>query len=246
MDNKPKFFKTGTTIVGVIFKDGVILGADTRATAGSLVMEKRCEKIHKISKFMYCCGAGTAADCDYVTRMISSDIELHGLETNTEKPPVVLALTLVKRYLFQYQGHVSAALILGGVDKQGSHLYQISPHGSICTLPFVSMGSGSLAAMAILESRFKANMELEEAKKLVRDAIAAGVFNDLGSGNNIDLCVIKQDKVDYHRHYETPNARPHRQGNYKYQKGSTAVLKTTRIPLEVVSTTIQTEVPMEE
>lgn len=239
-DALPRAKKTGTTICGLIYKDGVILGADTRATAGSIVADKICSKIHYIAKNMYCCGAGTAADADYVTKMVSSDIELHRLIANVDKAPVNMAKTILKRYLFKYQGHVSAALIVGGYDNGGPQLFSIHPHGSTDNLPYVTMGSGSLAAMSVFESRYKDNMELDEAKKLVRDAIAAGVFNDLGSGSNIDLCVLTKDKVDFLRPYEVANKRVAKLGNYKYPKGSTAVL-------EVVSTTVQRgEEPMEE
>lgn len=242
----PKAIKTGTTIGGIVFKDGVILGGDTRATEDTIVAVKDCEKIHYIAKNMYCCGAGTAADTEFVTRMVSSDIELHRLEADVDTVPVVMAKTLIKRYLFQYQGHVSAALVLGGYDKDGPQLFSIAPHGSTDVLPYVAMGSGSLAAMAVFESRYKLGMSEEEGKKLVRDAIVAGVFNDLGSGSNVDLCVIKKDKVDYLRTYENPNKRGVRAGNYKYPIGTTNVLKTTRIPIEVVSTTVQRDEPMEE
>lgn len=43
------------------FQDGIVLGADTRATAGTVVADKNCEKIHYIAPNMFCCGAGTAA-----------------------------------------------------------------------------------------------------------------------------------------------------------------------------------------
>lgn len=65
--NPPKYKKTGTTIVGVVCKDGVALATDTRATGGSLVMEKLCQKLHHMAPNIYCAGAGTAADCDKVT-----------------------------------------------------------------------------------------------------------------------------------------------------------------------------------
>lgn len=65
-DLKKHFNKTGTTIVGVMFDGGVVLAADTRATANRIVV-KNCDKIHFISKNITCCGAGTAADCEYVT-----------------------------------------------------------------------------------------------------------------------------------------------------------------------------------
>ena len=44
-----------------------MLAADTRATGGSTVGDKNCDKIHYLAPNIYCCGAGTAADCDHVT-----------------------------------------------------------------------------------------------------------------------------------------------------------------------------------
>merc|ERR1712150_21316 len=77
----PKVYKTGTTICGVIYKDGVVLGADTRATEDTIVADKNCSKIHYIAPNIYCCGAGTAADTEMTTQMISSKLELHRLNT---------------------------------------------------------------------------------------------------------------------------------------------------------------------
>ncbi|KAF1794786.1 hypothetical protein JG687_00008563 [Phytophthora cactorum] len=185
---KLKATKTGTTIVGV---DGVVLGADTRSTGGSIVMDKNCEKIHYIAPNIYCCGAGTAADTENTTALISSQLELHRLNTDTQSR-VVTAMTLLKKMLFQYQGHVSAALVLGGVDITGPHLYTIYPHGSTDKLPFVTMGSGSLAAMSVFEHGYKDDMTEDDAKKLVQEAILAGIFNDLGSGSNVDVTTIKK------------------------------------------------------
>lgn len=70
----------------------------------------------------------------------------------------ILRLTPV--YFNRYQGHVGAALVLGGVDSTGPHLFTVAPHGSTDKLPYVTMGSGSLAAMAVFESYWKPNMEV--------------------------------------------------------------------------------------
>ncbi|XP_006497848.1 proteasome subunit beta type-7 isoform X1 [Mus musculus] len=159
----PKARKTGTTIAGVVYKDGIVLGADTRATEGMVVADKNCSKIHFISPNIYCCGAGTAADTDMTTQLISSNLELHSLTTG-RLPRVVTANRMLKQMLFRYQGYIGAALVLGGVDVTGPHLYSIYPHGSTDKLPYVTMGSGSLAAMAVFEDKFRPDMEEEEAK----------------------------------------------------------------------------------
>lgn len=242
---QPQPMSTGTTICGVIFDGGLVLGADTRATAGPIVADKNCEKIHFIAPNIYCCGAGTAADTEMTTALISSQLELLRLRTGTESR-VVTCMTMLKRMLYKYQGQVSAALVLGGVDSTGPHLYTIYPHGSTDKLPFVTMGSGSLAAMSVFESGYKDEMTEVEAKKLVRDAIAGGVFNDLGSGSNIDLCVIRTpeqagpggDKVDFLRGYETPNnqgdlrAKIQRPAASIFPRGVTNVKSTRFVPVK--------------
>jgi 20S proteasome subunit beta 2 len=212
----PKPMSTGTTICGVVFENGIVLGADTRATAGN-VADKNCEKIHYIAPNIYCCGAGTAADTEMTTALIASQLELLRMRTGSDSR-VVTCMTMLKRMLYKYQGQVSAALVLGGVDVSGPHLYTIYPHGSTDKLPFVTMGSGSLAAMSVFEAGYKDNMNEEEAKLLVQNAIRAGIFNDLGSGSNVDLCVIRKPA----RKGETPPAimlrgyeKPNEQGDLR-------------------------------
>ncbi|KZO97234.1 20S proteasome subunit [Calocera viscosa TUFC12733] len=217
----PKATSTGTTIVGCVYADGVVLGADTRATEGPIVADKNCEKIHYITENIRCCGAGTAADTEYTTAMISSNMELHALSTGRQ-PRIVTAMTMLKQYLFRYQGHVGAALVLGGVDPTGPQLYTIAPHGSTDKLPYVTMGSGSLAAMAVFESTWKAGMTRDEAVHLVALAISAGIFNDLGSGSNVDVCIITKEKTEMLRNYQTPNERVEKERKYGFRRGTTA------------------------
>ncbi|XP_051057389.1 chymotrypsin-like protease CTRL-1 [Phodopus roborovskii] len=153
----PHARKTGTTIAGLVFRDGVILGADTRATNDSVVVDKSCEKIHFIAPKIYCCGAGVAADTEMTTRMAASKMELHALSTGRE-PRVATVTRILRQTLFRYQGHVGASLIVGGVDLTGPQLYGVHPHGSYSRLPFTALGSGQDAALALLEDRFQPNM----------------------------------------------------------------------------------------
>lgn len=66
-----------------MLQDGVILGADTRATEGPIVADKNCEKIHYMAPNIYCCGAGTAADTEAVTGIINLVLSHVVLITNT-------------------------------------------------------------------------------------------------------------------------------------------------------------------
>eukprot|EP00882_Tetradesmus_deserticola_P018332 GHRQ01019691.1.p1 GENE.GHRQ01019691.1~~GHRQ01019691.1.p1 ORF type:complete len:195 (+),score=90.84 GHRQ01019691.1:286-870(+) len=157
--------------------------------------------------------------------MVSSHLELHKYSTGRQAR-VVTAMTLLKSHLFRYQGHVSAALILGGVDLHGPHLFTIFPHGSTDALPYATMGSGSLNAMAVFEAGYKDDMSREEAMALAARAIRSGVYNDLGSGSNIDLCIISGSGVEYLRNHEYLQGKTYaRQFPVKYAPGTAPVLK---------------------
>ncbi|XP_012395781.1 proteasome subunit beta type-10 isoform X1 [Sarcophilus harrisii] len=298
----PHARKTGTTIAGLVFQDGVILGADTRATNDSVVADKNCEKIHFIAPNIYCCGAGVAADAEMTTQMMASNMELHALSTG-RKPRVVTVTRMLRQMLFRYcgtcvgelkqfwkiweggrereclgwgwkingwearargkwagwgnrevgrrndeisphsyQGHIGASLIVGGVDITGPLLYSVHPHGSYSRLLFTALGSGQEAAISVLEDRFKPNMTLEEGQQLIVEAVTAGILDDLGSGSNVDMCVITQAGAKIQRAVSTPAVISKRQGKYRYPKGTTAVMKETVTPLalEMIEETVQT------
>lgn len=254
----PKATSTGTTIVGCIYDGGVVvsptpsviaalredilsnrvasvpqIAADTRATSGPIVADKNCEKLHYIAPNIWCAGAGTAADTEFTTAIISSNLELHSLSTG-RKPRVVTCMTMLKQHLFRYQGYVGAYLVVAGVDPTGTHLFTVHAHGSTDKLPYVTMGSGSLAAMSVFETQWKAHLTRDEAVKLCADAIEAGIWNDLGSGSNVDVAVITAEKTTLMRNYIKPNERTQKLKSYAFEKGTTAVLNEKIIRKEEI------------
>lgn len=108
------------------------------------------------------------------------------------------------------------------------------------------MGSGSLAAMSVFESRWKPDMSEEDGMKLVRDGIAAGIFNDLGSGSNVDLCIIRKNSMKYLRNYELSNQKGARKLDYSYKRGATGVMSVKQIPFDVVETAVASTSSVEQ
>jgi 20S proteasome subunit beta 2 len=217
------------------------LAADTRATGGSIVGDKNCEKIHNLAPNIFCCGAGTAADCDHVTgnhfflltknhkiEMIKRQLELHRLNTHTENRVQMAALKLTS-HAFKYGGHIGTHLIVGGVDCKGPQLIECSSDGNMYSNPYHTTGSGSLAAMAILETYYKENMKKDDAIKLVVAAIEAGIYHDLGSGSNVDVCVITKGKVEFFRNLKHDNQKVYsKPGGYQFRKDRVQVLEEIR------------------
>lgn len=220
VDSSPptsKYLSTGTTIAAVRGPDFVVLGADTRATAGTMVADTRACKIHEIANNVFCCGAGTSADLQHVTRQAKYTLQLmQQQETVGNKATTVFAndntgtnshvsveraCRWLQETLYEQGGACQANLIVGGVYNGCASLVSIYPHGSMdTTLAYTALGSGGLAAMSVLESRYKATMDRDQVIALVKQAILAGIRNDLGSGSQVDLCIISADgTVEYLR-----------------------------------------------
>jgi len=130
---------------------------------------------------------------DAMVKLMRANSEFHRLNTNRKIIPVSYLKTVTSRMFFQYGGAISCHFIIGGCDNKGPHIFIVYKEGSTMKLPYATMGSGGYIAMSIFESRWKPDMEEHEAKELVADAITAGIVNDLGSGSNVDLCVIKKN-----------------------------------------------------
>jgi 20S proteasome subunit beta 2 len=224
-----RYLKTGTTIVGLKVKDCIILAADTRATEGTVVADTRCEKVHQLSQNIWCCGAGTSADLDALTRKVRYTFLLRCMKQNAigneylssssfsegswksrEENDIQMALgeasissvcTMIREELYKARGNIGANLVLGGVDQYSKIpiLAAIHPHGSIDIVPYTALGSGGLAAMGILEAGYAQELSLEQGLTLVKEAVLAGIRNDLGSGSQVDICVIEKNRVTYTR-----------------------------------------------
>jgi 20S proteasome subunit beta 2 len=101
------------------------------------------------------------------------------------------------RLLYRYKGHLGVYNIAGGVDCKGAHLAMISADGNFYYQPFGALGSGSLYALSIIESKYRDDMTKEEAIALLTEGVMAGIMHDLGSGSALDFCVLTKGNVEY-------------------------------------------------
>ncbi len=206
-DNKNtnlKFTKTGTTIVGVAIDGVCVLAADTRATAGSLVADNRAEKLHLLNARTVAAGAGTSADLQHITRECAAVAALQarwnqvGNDVDSEREDTASIVELVywlRKRLYERNGACQANLIVGGIHHNGkAQLRAIHPHGSVDVVPFTALGSGGMAAMSVLEQGYHALAQADDPRQAAQDlciqAIRAGIENDLGSGSQVDICVV--------------------------------------------------------
>jgi len=188
-----KKLKTGTTTVGIAYKDGVVLAAESKSTLGYLVSSKTAEKIIKIEDRIAITTAGGSGDTQALARILKAEINLYKLTRNTEitvKATITLLANIMQAV--RYYPYM-AMLIVGGFDKDGGHIYSIDPVGGFEEEKCTSTGSGSPIAYGVIEDGFREDMLKEEAVKLAVRAIRSARERDIFSGGK-EIVVVTIDK----------------------------------------------------
>ena len=189
-----KILKTGTTTVGVVTKDGVVMGADQRATMGHLIAHKNTQKLFKIDDHLAMTIAGGVGDAQVLVRWLQSETDLYKLRRGTEIS-VKSAATIMANILNQNKfTPYYVQLLIGGVDLEGSHIFSLDAAGGSIPDKFVTTGSGSVFVYGVLEDRWREDMTLEEGVDLVTRGLAAAMKRDSASGDGMMICTITHDK----------------------------------------------------
>lgn len=185
----------GTTTVGVVCKDGVILGTDTRATMGNYVASKHAKKVYQISGNIAMTIAGGVAAAQRVVEILKVNARLFELEKNRPLS-VNSAAYLVSNLLFSNR-EVGAPLpmqaLVGGFDETGPHVYNLDPYGSLIEEKMVSTGSGSPFAYGVLEAQYSEDASVKQMLPVVVKAVDSAMKRDIASGDSFDVAVINSD-----------------------------------------------------
>lgn len=180
----------GTTTVGVVCQDGVILASDTRVTMGFYVAHKHGKKIYKIDDHLAMTIAGTVADAQRTVDILAANAQLYKL--NMGRPiPVSSAARLVANLLFSARYMPLATQVLvGGVDDSGPHVFSLDPFGSLTEEKCVATGSGSPIAYGVLEDKYREDMTVAEALPMVVRAVDSAMKRDAASGDSFNVAVV--------------------------------------------------------
>ena len=189
-DKVSKYVLKGTTTVGLVCRDGVVLGTDTRATMGYFVAHKRAKKVYQLDDHLAMTIAGGVADAQNVVEIVRANSKLYRYEKGVIMP-VKAAASLTSNLLFanRYYPLILQAL-LGGVDSSGSHIFALDPLGGVIEEKCVSTGSGSPVAYGVLETEFKDGMTVKEAIPIVVKAVNSAMKRDSASGDSFDVALV--------------------------------------------------------
>lgn len=196
--------KSNTSLVGIVCKDGVVLGADRRGTAGTIVMSKTHIKIHKLTDCIAAAYTGGVADLQLAHKILAAELKLKELKTKS-KPTIKEAAHLLAMITYRNIRSFSTipnivGTLIAGVDENGkTSLFTIEPAGGVEQVEDydANFSSGMPYIIGLLERTYKKDMSLKEGIELAKECIKSSTQRDIGSGNGIDVFSITKDGVKH-------------------------------------------------
>jgi proteasome beta subunit len=204
MDNELKnsILKTGTTILGIVCKDGVIMAADRQTTAGNMVVKKNKQKSVKINDYLVFSAAGVVSDIQRTAKLLSAELKLKELKSRS-RPTIKQAANLLATITYSQIRQPSmvpsmVGTLIAGFNEDGStELYTIEPAGSVIKVDDydANFGSGMQFVIGLLERQYKKDLSIQEGIELAKEALKSSTQRDIGSGYGIDIFTITKEGI---------------------------------------------------
>lgn len=201
---KNNIIKSGTTILGIVCKDAIIMASDRQTTAGNIVMNKDKEKSVQINDYLVISGCGNASDIEMQKKVIKAELRLKELKSK-KRPTVKEAANLIAANSYRNirQPTMIPAFVgtlVGGLNDDGSvELYTIEPAGSVFKVNDydANFGSGMPYVLGLLERSYKSDLTTEEGVELALESLKSSTQRDTGSGYGIDVFTISKEGIDH-------------------------------------------------
>jgi len=180
----------GATALGLRARDGVVLAADKRVAYGFTMMSKAGKKVFRITDRAGVASAGFIADMQQLSRTLEAEMKLYELNTGL-RPRIYNVAKLLSIILYSSRlAPYLVEMVVGGVDEDGAHIYVLDPLGAVIEDDYVALGSGAQIAIGVLESDYKNDIGVREARELALKAVRAAFSRDAISGDGVDLLII--------------------------------------------------------
>ena len=199
---KNSILKTGTTVVGIVCKDGVVMAADRQVTAGNLVVNKNFPKVNKVNDYLVVSWTGGAADAVRLSKLLAAELKLKQLKSRS-RPTIKQAANLTGSITYSNIRQPSTipnivGTLIAGVNEDGTaELYTVEPAGGVYQVEDydANFGSGMPYVLGLLERQYKKDLTIKEGVELAKEALKSSTQRDVGSGYGIDIFTITKEGI---------------------------------------------------
>jgi len=187
----------GTTTVGLVAVDGVVISSDKRASSYTFVASKTARKTIKIDEHSVVTISGLVADGQFLVNNLRAFSNIYRIEHGREMPLLAKAKYLSLLMRSYWPVLLIAHMIVGGIDEGGPGLFNVDFLGMVTRERYLATGSGSPVAISVLEGGYREDITVEEGLSLVVDAMKSALSRDTATGDGIDVAIITSEGVKF-------------------------------------------------
>jgi proteasome beta subunit len=187
-------FIPGATVVGITYKDGLVLGAERRVTLGGFIVSKTAKKTFKVTDYVGAACAGMIGDMQILIKELHSYVRLRELELRRPLPPNSIAKLLSVIMFERRFAPMITQVMIGGITARPS-IWILDPLGSLIPDDYAAIGSGAEIAIGLVENGYTENMTEDQAKNLAIRAIRSAIKRDVSSGDGVDLLFVTKEGI---------------------------------------------------
>ena len=196
--------KSGTSILGIVCRDGIVMAGDRRATAGNLVVSKNTQKVVKINDYLVASGTGMASDIDMLQKIVAAELRLKELRSK-QRPTVKEGANLIGTLAYNNIRRptmipfIAGTLVAGFNEDNSFELFTIEPAGTVSKVDDydANFSSGMPFILGLLERQYKKEISVKEAVDLAVECLKSSTQRDTGSGSGIDVFTITKDTIKH-------------------------------------------------
>ncbi len=201
-DLKKNILKTGTSLVGLVCRDGIVMAAERQSTVGDIVFYKNEKKIVKINDYLIFAGTGVASDIEMLRKLVAAELRLKHLKSK-QRPTIKEGANLIGMLSYNNIRQMSmipfiaGTLVAGYNEDGGFELFSIEPAGTVTRVEDydANLSGGMPFILGLLERRYNKNLTVKEGVELALECIKAATQRHIGSGFGIDVFVITKQGI---------------------------------------------------
>ena len=194
--------KTGTSVLGIVCKDGIVMAADRKVVAGTIIVAKNYQKVVQINDYLVVSGTGAASDYEMLKKLVRAELKLKELKSK-QRPTVKESANLVGTIAYRnirtpaMIPFIAGTLVAGFNEDGTSELFTIEPAGSVLKVEDydANFSSGMPFILGLLERQYKKDITVKDGVNLAVEALKSSTQRDIGSGFGIDVWTITRDSI---------------------------------------------------
>lgn len=193
---------TGSTVIGIKYKDGVMLAADTLASYGSMARYKDMRRLSRVGDCTLIGASGEMSDFQAIMKKLDAmDTEDNYQDDGYKRSPSEV-FNFLRAVMYQRRNKGDPLwnhLLVGGFKNGASFLGSVDMIGTAYEENFIATGFGAYMAIPLIREKWYADMDEGEARSLLEDCMRILFYRDCKASNRVQIskasaegCVVSE------------------------------------------------------